>query len=176
MPPPPPQPIAATLINLSRHRPGSRIPSSFDWDDGAVISRQSKCDVMSCINKGIERHINWCKETKGVNLIHIKWILYFISFNNWFWHMLFQYLSLCRHRNAWMIPLIHQALDNCHGCVQMRCRGGRGHAGCDVRWGMPRPGWCIQINADGVATHHYTSLACCLSADSVRMGRIVKLM
>ena len=24
--------------------------------------------------------------------------------------------------------------------------------------------------------HHYTSLACCLSADSVRMGRIVKLM
>ena len=24
--------------------------------------------------------------------------------------------------------------------------------------------------------HHYTSPACCLSADSVRMGRIVKLM
>ena len=37
---------------------------------------------------------------------------------------------------------------------------------------------CVNCAGGGMYQHrhHYTSLACCLSADSVRMGRIVKLM
>ena len=40
--------------------------------------------------------------------------------------------------------------------------------------GMGCPGSMLFVLA--TIGHHYTSLACCLSADSVRMGRIVKLM